>query len=94
MMAGVDPQMVVGVTTEVIAGEGKILTAGGLDTHIHFICPQQAHEAIKCREYAAAERIWTQAIELYPAGAAPDPGFLPKTAIGSFCELLSLGRAS
>ena len=38
--------MVVGVTTEVVAGEGKILTAGGIDTHIHFICPQQAHEAI------------------------------------------------
>jgi urease subunit alpha len=38
--------MVVGVTTEVIAGEGLLLTAGGLDTHIHFICPQQAFEAI------------------------------------------------
>src|SRR5437868_11315718 len=45
-MAGVTPGMIVGVTTEVIAGEGFILTAGGLDTHIHFICPQQAHEAI------------------------------------------------
>ena len=46
VMAGVTKKMVVGVTTEVIAGEGLILTAGGLDTHIHFICPQQAHEAI------------------------------------------------
>src|SRR6478672_2348975 len=46
VMAGVTPGMVVGVTTEVIAGEGMILTAGGLDTHIHFICPQQAFEAI------------------------------------------------
>src|SRR5438034_1212974 len=46
MMAGVSAKMVVGVTTEVIAGEGLILTAGGIDTHIHFICPQQAHEAI------------------------------------------------
>jgi urease subunit alpha len=46
VMAGVTPGMIVGVTTEVIAGEGLILTAGGLDTHIHFICPQQAHEAI------------------------------------------------
>jgi len=46
MMAGVTKGMIVGVTTEVIAGEGLILTAGGLDTHIHFICPQQAHEAI------------------------------------------------
>ena len=46
VMAGVTAGMVVGVTTEVIAGEGLILTAGGIDTHIHFICPQQAHEAI------------------------------------------------
>ncbi len=45
-MAGVTPGMIVGVTTEVIAGEGLILTAGGIDTHIHFICPQQAYEAI------------------------------------------------
>jgi urease subunit alpha len=46
VMAGVTKDMIVGVTTEVIAGEGLILTAGGLDSHIHFICPQQAHEAI------------------------------------------------
>jgi urease len=38
--------MVVGVNTEAIAGEGSILTAGGLDTHIHFICPQIATEAV------------------------------------------------
>jgi urease subunit alpha len=46
VMAGVTKGMIVGVTTEVIAGEGLILTAGGLDTHIHFICPQQAFEAV------------------------------------------------
>jgi urease subunit alpha len=46
VMAGVDPAMIVGVTTEAIAGEGLILTAGGIDSHIHFICPQQADEAI------------------------------------------------
>jgi len=46
VMAGVTKNMIVGVTTEVIAGEGLILTAGGLDTHIHYICPQQAFEAI------------------------------------------------
>ena len=38
--------MVVGVTTEAIAGEGLILTAGGIDAHIHFICPQQVDEAL------------------------------------------------
>ncbi len=39
-------QIVIGPGTEVIAGEGCILTAGGLDTHIHFICPQQCEEAL------------------------------------------------
>jgi urease subunit alpha len=38
--------IVVGPGTEVIAGEGKILTAGGFDSHIHFICPQQVEEAL------------------------------------------------
>src|SRR5437763_6813962 len=38
--------IVVGPGTEVIAGEGKLLTAGGFDTHIHFICPQQVDEAL------------------------------------------------
>ncbi|KAI9806492.1 MAG: Urease [Piccolia ochrophora] len=46
VMEGVHPSMIVGSGTEVIAGEGKIVTAGGLDTHIHFICPQQAYEAV------------------------------------------------
>jgi urease subunit alpha len=41
---GVD--IVVGPGTEAIAGEGKILTAGGFDAHIHFICPQQVEEAL------------------------------------------------
>ena len=38
--------IIVGPGTEAIAGEGKILTAGGFDTHIHFICPQQIEEAL------------------------------------------------
>ena len=38
--------IIVGPGTEVIAGEGKILTAGGIDSHIHFICPQQIEEAL------------------------------------------------
>ncbi len=42
--SGVD--IIVGPGTEVIAGEGKILTAGGFDSHIHFICPQQIEDAL------------------------------------------------
>jgi urease subunit alpha len=38
--------IIIGPGTEVIAGEGKILTAGGFDAHIHFICPQQIEEAL------------------------------------------------
>src|SRR5436309_10839349 len=38
--------IVIGPGTEAIAGEGKILTAGGIDSHIHFICPQQIEEAL------------------------------------------------
>jgi len=41
---GVD--IIIGPGTEVIAGEGNIVTAGGIDTHVHFICPQQIEEAL------------------------------------------------
>eukprot|EP00903_Cladosiphon_okamuranus_P019098 g17575.t1 len=46
VMEGVTPGMVVGVNTEVIAGEGLIITTGGMDAHVHFICPQICEEAI------------------------------------------------
>ena len=47
-MPNIQPSItiIIGPGTEVIAGEGKIATAGGLDTHIHFICPQQIDEAL------------------------------------------------
>jgi urease subunit alpha len=41
-----DVTIVIGPGTEVIAGEGKIVTAGGIDTHVHYICPQQIEEAL------------------------------------------------
>ncbi|WP_020563227.1 urease subunit alpha [Methylosarcina fibrata] len=44
VQSGVD--IVIGPGTEIIAGEGQILTAGGIDAHIHFICPQQIEEAL------------------------------------------------
>jgi urease subunit alpha len=46
IMDGVHPNMIVGASTEVIAGEGKIVTAGAIDSHIHFICPQQIETAL------------------------------------------------
>ena len=46
IQSGVDPNLVVGASTEVIAGEGRIVTAGAIDSHIHFICPQQIEVAL------------------------------------------------
>jgi urease subunit alpha len=46
LMDGVSPELIIGPGTEILAGEGKILTAGGIDSHIHFICPQQITEAL------------------------------------------------
>lgn len=45
-MDGVSPSMIIGASTEVHGGAGLIATAGGIDTHIHFICPQQIDHAL------------------------------------------------
>ena len=45
-MDGVDPNLVIGPSTEVLAGNGKILTAGGIDCHVHFVCPQLVETAL------------------------------------------------
>lgn len=46
IMNGVDKNLIIGASTEIIAGEGLIITAGGLDTHIHFINPEQIETAL------------------------------------------------
>ncbi|EXJ95732.1 urease [Capronia coronata CBS 617.96] len=46
VMDGVHPNMIVGSGTDVIAAEGSIITAGGFDSHIHLICPQQVYESV------------------------------------------------
>ncbi|MBL6458713.1 urease subunit alpha [Belnapia sp. T6] len=61
--------IVIGPGTEIIAGEGRILTAGGLDVHIHFICPQQIEEAL-------ASGITT----MFGGGTGPAHGTLATTA--------------
>jgi urease subunit alpha len=45
-MPGVDPALVIGPSTEVMSGNGRILTAGAVDCHVHLICPQQVPEAL------------------------------------------------
>jgi urease subunit alpha len=46
IMDGVDPALVIGPSTEILAGNGKILTAGAVDSHVHLICPQLIDEAL------------------------------------------------
>ena len=46
IMTGVHPELVVGPSTEIIAGNGRIVTAGGIDCHVHLICPQIMDEAL------------------------------------------------
>ena len=43
---GVDPRLIIGPSTDVISGEGKILTAGAIDSHVHLLSPSQIHEAL------------------------------------------------
>ena len=46
IMDGVDPALVIGPGTEVLSGNGRILTAGAIDCHVHLVCPQIVDEAI------------------------------------------------
>lgn len=46
IMPGIHPKLVIGCSTEVVAGEGLIVTAGAIDTHVHYICPQLVEQAI------------------------------------------------
>ena len=75
---GVD--IIIGPGTEVIAAEGKIVTAGGFDTHIHFICPQQIDEALRQHQAALAQ---VPVVISIIAGVGPDilARYLPDAAI-------------
>jgi len=61
--------IIIGPGTEIIAGEGKILTAGGIDPHIHFICPQQIEEALA-----------SGVTSMFGGGTGPAHGTLATTA--------------
>ena len=70
---GVD--IIIGPGTEAIAGEGKILTAGGFDAHIHFICPQQIDDGAPLRADNDARRrygarAWDAGHDLYARALA------------------------
>lgn len=54
VLQGVSDGMIVGVGTEVIAAEGSIVTAGGIDAHIHYICPQQVRATLSACDQRVA----------------------------------------
>src|SRR5690606_10715366 len=68
---GVD--IIIGPSTEAIAGERRILTAGGMDAHIHFICPQQIEEALM-----------SGVTTMLGAGSGPAHGTLATTCTGAW----------
>ena len=82
-MDNVSPNLIVGATTEVIAGEGKIITAGGVDAHIHFICPQQIDVAI-------ASGLTT----MYGGGTGPAAGTSATTCTPSVAHVKQMLQAT
>ncbi|WP_426958691.1 urease subunit alpha [Muricoccus radiodurans] len=75
--------IVIGPGTEIIAGEGKILTSGGIDVHIHFICPQQIEEAL-------ASGVTT----MFGGGTGPAHGSLATTATPGAFHLARMLQAA
>jgi urease subunit alpha len=75
---GVD--IIVGPSTEVIAGEGKIVTAGGMDAHIHFIAPQQIEEALM-----------SGVTTMLGGGSGPAHGTLATTCTGAWHLMTMMG---
>ena len=75
--------VLIGPGTEIIAGEGRILTAGGIDPHIHFICPQQIEEAL-------AAGITT----MFGGGTGPAHGTLATTATPGAFHLARMMQAA
>ena len=75
--------VLIGPGTEIIAGEGRILTAGGIDPHIHFICPQQIEEALA-----------SGITSMFGGGTGPAHGTLATTATPGAFHLASMLRAA
>jgi urease subunit alpha len=74
--------IIIGASTEIIAGEGMIVTAGAIDTHVHFICPQQIEEALA-----------TGTTTMIGGGTGPATGSLATTCTSGPWHLASLLQA-
>jgi len=83
VMAGVTPGMITGVNCEVIAGEKMIATPGGIDTHVHWICPQIIDEA-------AASGLTT----MYGGGTGPATGSNATTCTPAPCQIEMMLKAT
>jgi urease subunit alpha len=79
---GVHPKLHIGPSTEIISGEGKILTAGGIDMHVHFLSPSQIHEALA-----------TGLTTLGGGGTGPSEGTKATTVTPGAWHLASMHRA-
>lgn len=79
---GVDPALQIGPSTDVISGEGKILTAGGIDLHVHFLSPSQIHEALA-----------TGITTLAGGGTGPSEGSKATTVTPGAWHLTTMHRA-
>src|SRR5690606_12281739 len=75
--------IIIGASTEIIAGEGMIVTAGAIDTHIHYICPQQVEEALS-----------TGTTTLIGGGTGPATGTLATTSTSGPWHLAAMMQAT
>ncbi|NLU85117.1 urease subunit alpha [Rhodococcus sp. HNM0569] len=79
---GVHPDLCIGPSTDVVSGEGKILTAGGIDLHVHFLSPSQIHEALA-----------TGLTTLAGGGTGPSEGSKATTVTPGAWHLTNMHRA-
>ena len=79
---GVHPDLRIGPSTDVVSGEGRILTAGGIDVHVHFLSPSQVHEALA-----------TGLTTLAGGGTGPSEGSKATTVTPGAWHLRALHRA-
>ncbi|KHK97770.1 urease subunit alpha [Microbacterium mangrovi] len=79
---GVHPDLVIGPSTDVISGEGRILTAGGIDSHVHLLSPSQIHEALA-----------TGITTVFGGGTGPSEGSKATTVTPGAWHLQTMHRA-